>query len=131
MIKLSDVKVRPQYRTRVRYRLNTRAHGPTAAGRHYGISARTIRRWRRRWRRDGLEGLVPAYARHRLRHVTPVAIELIREARARSSATGPRGPGSGSSAPTGSGSPWARFNGSSGTSGCRACAAPASACPGR
>jgi transposase InsO family protein len=85
MIKLSDVKVRPQYRTRVRYRLlvleYASAHGPTAAGRHYGISARTIRRWRRRWRRDGPEGLVPAYPRHRPRHVTPAAIELIRQAR--------------------------------------------------
>jgi transposase len=85
MIKLSDVKVRPQYRTQVRYRLlvleYAGAHGLTAAGRHYGISARTIRRWRRRWRRDGLEGLVPAYPRHRPRHVTPAAIELIRQAR--------------------------------------------------
>jgi hypothetical protein len=35
MIKLSDVKVRPQYRTRVRYRLlvlqYAQAHGPAAA----------------------------------------------------------------------------------------------------
>ena len=85
MIKLSDVKVRPQYRTRVRYRLlvleYAREHGPTAAGRHYGISVRTIRRWRRRWRRGGLEGLVPSYPRHRPRRVTPAAIELIRQAR--------------------------------------------------
>ena len=85
MIKLSDVKVRPPYRIRVRYRLlvldYARAHGPTAAGRHYGVSARTIRRWRKRWRRDGLEGLVPAYPRHRARRVSPAAIELIRHAR--------------------------------------------------
>src|ERR1700730_14954174 len=62
MIKLSDVKVRPQYRTRVRYRLVVLEyaweHGPAAAGRHYGLSARTIRRWRKRWRRRGVEGPV-------------------------------------------------------------------------
>src|SRR5215467_5263188 len=80
MIKLSDVKVRSQYRTRVRYRLlvlqYAQAHGPSTAGRHYGLSARTIRRWRKRWRRSGVEGLVPAYPRHRARRVSPAAIEL-------------------------------------------------------
>ncbi len=85
MIKLSDVKVRPQYRTRVRYRLLVLGyawqHGPAAAGRHYGISARTIRRWRKRWRRSGVEGLVPFYPRHRARRVPPASIELIRQAR--------------------------------------------------
>jgi transposase len=85
MIKLSDVKVRPQYRTRVRYRLlvleYAREHGPAAAGRHYGLSARTIRRWRKRWRQGGVEGLVPAYPRHRARRVSPAAVELIRQAR--------------------------------------------------
>jgi len=59
MIKLSDVKVWPHYRTRVRYRLlvlqYAKAHGPSAAGRHYGLSAR------------GVEGLVRAYPRHRAR----------------------------------------------------------------
>src|SRR5439155_22704692 len=85
MIKLSDVKVRPLYRTRVRYRLlvleYAREHGASAAGRHYGISARTIRRWRKCWRRGGVEGLVPSYPRHRPRRVTPATIELIRQAR--------------------------------------------------
>src|SRR3989442_2546377 len=75
MIKLSDVKVRPQYRTRVRYRLlvleYAREHGASAAGPHYGISARTIRRWRKRWRRGGVEGLVPSYPRHRPRRGAP------------------------------------------------------------
>jgi len=50
MIKLSDVKVRPQFWTLVRYRLMileyTWAHEPAAAGRYYRIRARTIRRWR-------------------------------------------------------------------------------------
>src|SRR6266571_174797 len=85
MIKLSDVKVRQQYRTRVRYRLLVLGyawqHGPAAAGRHYGISARTIRRWRKRWRRGGVEGLVPSYPRHRVRRVPPASIELIRHVR--------------------------------------------------
>ena len=85
MIKLSDVKVRPQYRTWVRHRLIVLeyawAHGPAAAGRHYRISARTIRRWRKRWRSSGVEGLVPSYPRHRRRQVPPAAIELIRHAR--------------------------------------------------
>jgi transposase InsO family protein len=85
MIKLSDVKVQGQYRTRVRYRLVVLEYagerGAAAAGRHYGLSARTIRRWRNRWRRGGIEGLVPTYPRHRPRHVSSAAIELIRHAR--------------------------------------------------
>src|SRR5258705_10768889 len=85
MIKLSDVKVRPQYRTRVRYRLRVLEyawqHGPAAAGRHYGLSARTIRRGRKRWRRGGTEGLGPSYLRHRARRGSPPAAELMRQAR--------------------------------------------------
>jgi len=81
MIKLSAVKVRLQYRTRVRYRLLVLEYaweqGPVAAGRHYGLSARTIRRWRKRWRQGGLEALVPSYPRHRARRVSPPAVELI------------------------------------------------------
>src|SRR5215470_4927543 len=85
MIKLSDVKVRAQYRTWVRHRLIVLeyawAHGPAAAGRHYGISARTIRRWRKRWRAEGLKGLVPRYPHRRQRRVTVEVLELIRQAR--------------------------------------------------
>jgi transposase InsO family protein len=59
VIKLSDVKVRVQYRLRVRQRLMVlhfaRLHGPTAAGRRFGVSVRTIRRWRARWRQDTLQ----------------------------------------------------------------------------
>ena len=43
MIGLTDVKVAPQYRERVRHRLvvltYAGTHGPTAASRRYGISA--------------------------------------------------------------------------------------------
>ena len=38
-----------------------RMRGRTAAGRRFGVSARTIRRWRVRWRGGGLEGLVPRF----------------------------------------------------------------------
>src|SRR5438094_5266704 len=63
MIRLSDVKVRLQYRWRVRQRLMVlhfaRLHGPTAAARRFGVSVRTIRRWRVRWRQGGLAVRVP------------------------------------------------------------------------
>src|SRR2546429_187268 len=85
MIRLSDVKVRLQYRWRVRQRLMVlhfaRLHGPAAAGRRFGVSVRTIGRWRVQWRQDGLEGLVPRYPRRRGRRVTPRVIELIGHAR--------------------------------------------------
>jgi transposase InsO family protein len=85
MIRLSDVKVRLQYRWRVRQRLMVlhfaRLQGPTAAGRRFGISVRTIRRWRVRWRQDALQGLVPRYPRHRVRRITPRVVELIGQAR--------------------------------------------------
>lgn len=85
MIRLSDVKVHPQYRPRVRYRLlvleYAGKHGKTAAGRHYGVSVRTIQRWRRRWRSGGLAALVPLYPRRRQRRIAPAVIELIRQAR--------------------------------------------------
>jgi transposase-like protein len=81
MIKLSDVKVATQYRERVRHRLVILAyagsHGSTAAGRRYGVSARTIRRWRKRWQADGLKGLVPRYPRRHQRRVTGEVLELI------------------------------------------------------
>jgi len=85
MIRLSDVKVRLQYRWRVRQRLIVlhfaRLHGPTAAARRFGVSVRTIRRWRVRWRQGSLEGLVPRYPRRRGRRVTPRVIELVGQAR--------------------------------------------------
>ena len=85
MIRLSDVKVRLQYRWRVRQRLMVlqfaRLHGPTAAARRFGVTTRTIRRWRVRWRQGSLEGLVPRYPRRRGRRVPPRVIELIGQAR--------------------------------------------------
>ena len=85
MIRLSDVKVQLQYRWRVRQRLMVlhfaRLHGANAAGRRFGVSARTIRRWRVRWRQDALQGLVPRYPRRRSRRITPRVVELIGQAR--------------------------------------------------
>src|SRR5262245_25531876 len=85
MIRLSDVKVQLQYRWRVRQRLMVlhfaRLHGANAAGRRFVVAARTIRRWRVRWRQDGLEGLVPRYPRRRGRRVTARVIELVKQAR--------------------------------------------------
>jgi transposase InsO family protein len=85
VIKLSDVKVRVQYRLRVRQRLMVlhfaRLNGSTAAGRRFGVSVRTIRRWRERWRQDALQGLVPRYPRRRGRRITPRIVELIGQAR--------------------------------------------------
>jgi transposase InsO family protein len=85
VIRLSDVKVRLQYRWRVRQRLMVlqfaRLHGSRAASRRFGVSVRTIRRWRVRWRQEALQGLVPRYPRHRGRRITPRVIELIGQAR--------------------------------------------------
>src|SRR5262245_3232637 len=58
-----------------------RLHGPTMAARRFGVSTRTIRRWRVRWRQDALQGLVPRYPRRRGRRITPRVIELIGQAR--------------------------------------------------
>ena len=83
MIRLSDVKVRLQYRWRVRQRLMVlhfaRLHGPTMAARRFGVSPRTIRRWRVRWRQDAVQGLVSRYPRRRGRRITPRVIELFKE----------------------------------------------------
>ena len=85
VIKLSDGKVRVQYRLRVRQRLMVlhfaRLNGSTAAGRRFGVSVRTIRRWRARWRQDAVQGLVPRYPRRRGRRITPRIVELIGQAR--------------------------------------------------
>ena len=133
MIRLSDVKVRMQYRWRVRQRLMVlhfaRLHGPTAAARRFGVSVRTIRRWRVRWRQGGLEGLVPRYPRRRGRRVTPRVIELIGQAR--SSPTAPPEPSSGFAAFTTSASPWARSSAFFAISASRVFGGRESGSPGR
>ena len=77
--------IRGQYRLRVRYRLMVlecaTVHGPTGAARRYGVCVRTVRRWRGRWRAEGLAGLVPRYPRRRASRLRPEVIEHIRHAR--------------------------------------------------
>lgn len=85
MIRLSDVKVRPQYRWRVRQRLvileRAGQDGTARAAVRYGVSARTVRRWRNRWRDAGLQGLVPRYPSRRPGRLRPEVVELMVHAR--------------------------------------------------
>jgi transposase len=86
MVQISALKgVRSQYRLRVRYRLTVLAyattHGPTAAAHRHGVCVRTVHRWRRRWRADGLAGLVPRYPRRRPASKRRAVLEHIRQAR--------------------------------------------------
>jgi hypothetical protein len=134
VIKLSDVKVRVQYRLRVRQRLMVlhfaRLQGPTAAGRRFGVSVRTIRRWRVRWRQDALQGLVPRYPRRRGRRITPRVIDLIGQAR-RDLAYGRSALNCGCAGSTMCAWRWVRSSGSSGISACPACGGPPSGFPDR
>jgi hypothetical protein len=129
MIKLSDVKVRAQYRTRVHYRLVVLEYagerGAAPAGRHYGISARTIRRLRDRSRRGGIEGWCrpilctgPGGCPPRLSSASGMP--------AKSSATAPLAHDSGCNACTGSGWRWAPSNECSGIWECPGCDGPVS-----
>ena len=86
MVKLSALKgIRGQYRLRVRYRLlvleYATLHGPTAAARRYGVCPRTVCRWRRRWRAEGLAGLTPRYPRQRPSRLRPEVLGHIHHAR--------------------------------------------------
>ena len=134
MIKLSDVKVRVQYRLRVRQRLMVlhfaQLHGPTAAGRRFGVCVRTIRRWRVRWRQDALQGLVPRYPRRRARRITPGSSSSLAR-RAETWLTGRSAPNCGCDGYTMCAWRWARSSAPFGISACHACAGHPSASPGR
>ena len=58
-------KIPSQYRWRVNHRLRVLAyagaHSLKAASRHFGLERKTIRRWRDRYRAQGVLGLVPRY----------------------------------------------------------------------
>jgi transposase len=56
-------------------------HGIKPASRHFGLDRRTVRTWVRRWRLQGITGLVPQYPKHRQRRIRPEVFELIRIAR--------------------------------------------------
>jgi hypothetical protein len=82
MIKLSDVKVRAQYRTRCViawscWSMPASAEPRPRVGTMASVPAR-FGRWRDRSRRRGIEGLVPTYPWPR--RVSPPATEFIRHA---------------------------------------------------
>jgi transposase InsO family protein len=56
-------------------------NGVRPASRRFGCTTRTIRRWRARWRADGVRGLIPRYPARRPRRISATLIDLIRHAR--------------------------------------------------
>jgi transposase InsO family protein len=82
---MSETVIPSQYRLRVKQRLVVITyagdHGVKPAGRHFGLSHKTVRRWRARHQTDGLLGLVPRYPRRRRRRVAPEVIPLVKQAR--------------------------------------------------
>jgi transposase InsO family protein len=74
-----------RYRLRVKQRLAivqyAVAHGIKPASRRFGLERKTIRRWRDRWRAEGIAGLVPRYPKERATRLPTEVIELIAHAR--------------------------------------------------
>lgn len=74
-----------RYRLRVQERLlvleYATANGVRPASRRFGFTSRTIRRWRVRWRADGVRGLIPRYPARRRRRIPESLVDLIRHAR--------------------------------------------------
>jgi transposase InsO family protein len=77
--------IRSHQRWRVRHRLAVlryaKEHSQKAASDYFGLSARTIRRWTRRYEAGGVLALVPRYTKRRRSRLTPQVLELIRHAR--------------------------------------------------
>jgi transposase InsO family protein len=83
---LDDIRsLGPWQRQRVEQRLAVLAYARTcsmhAAALYFGVSYRTVRRWRFRYRQGGVLGLVPRYPTERRRRITTEVRELIRRAR--------------------------------------------------
>src|SRR5215813_4547860 len=82
---MRDAAVPRRYRLRVQERLlvieYAAANGVRPASRRFGMTSRTIRRWRARWRENGVRGLIPRYPARRRRRIAEPLIELIRHAR--------------------------------------------------
>jgi transposase len=82
---MTALNVPLQYQVRVNQRMTVVAyateHGIKPAGRHFGLARRTVRTWVRRWKANGVVGLVPQYPRQRKRRLAAETIELIRIAR--------------------------------------------------
>src|SRR5258705_1951734 len=82
---MRDAAVPRRFRLRVQERLlileYASANGVRPASRRFGFASRTIRRWRVRWRADGVRGLIPRYPARRRRRIPETLIDLIRHAR--------------------------------------------------
>lgn len=82
---MSEPVIPSRYRLRVKQRLvvivYAEDHGVKPAGRHFGLSHKTVRRWRDRHRADGVLGLLPRYPKRRRRRVAPEVIPLVQQAR--------------------------------------------------
>jgi transposase len=74
-----------EYRLRVQQRVVViefaLRRGVRPAGRRFGFTSRTVRRWKQRWRAAGIRGLIPRYPARRKRRIAEPLIELIRHAR--------------------------------------------------
>jgi len=75
-----------KYRLRVKQRLAVvtfaAEYGVKPTSRHFGLNRDTVRQWRERWLRGGVEGLVPRYPpRRRRRKLDERTIALIKQAR--------------------------------------------------
>jgi transposase InsO family protein len=74
-----------RYRLRVKQRLAiveyALTHSIKAASRRFGLERKTIRRFRDRWRAEGLQGLVPRYPKERASRLPAEVIQLLEHAR--------------------------------------------------
>jgi transposase len=82
---MKKIVIPARYRLRVKQRLAivqyAVAHGIKPASRRFGLERKTIRRWRDRWRLEGLGGLVPRYPVQRPSRLAPELVQLIEHAR--------------------------------------------------
>src|SRR5215470_8625798 len=83
--RLAELKVRREYRWRVRQRLAVlelaQQLGQKQAAERMGLCARTIRRWQIRARQGGALGLVPRYPTRRRRRIPDSVVALVAHAR--------------------------------------------------
>lgn len=85
LVVMKEAKVPKRYRLRVRERLvvleYASLHGNKGAARRFGFDRKTIRRWRQRWKGEGVRGLIPRYPKRRVRPVAQKICDLVRHAR--------------------------------------------------
>jgi transposase len=58
-----------------------RTHGAQTASLRFGLCEKTLRRWRKRWRAEGVRGLIPRYPARRRRRISPQVVGLVTHAR--------------------------------------------------